>query len=65
MGNFILAHCGGLLTACKVLKTDGDRVRVQVSDEKRPKWVDLSTGKQKLFQSADAALEWIEEVGRG
>lgn len=55
----ILAHMNGFLTVCNVLKRDGERVRVKVLDEKRPKWVDLSTGKQKLFDCSDEACEWI------
>ena len=56
----ILAHMNGLLTVCDVLKRDGEKVRVKVRDEKRPKWIDLATGKQKLFQCADEACDWIE-----
>jgi uncharacterized protein (DUF58 family) len=56
----ILAHINGLLTVCKVLKRDGDRVRVKVVDEKRPKWVDLADGRRKLFDDTDAAIDWIE-----
>jgi hypothetical protein len=55
----ILAHRNGLLTACAVLKRDGEKVRVKVADEKRPKWIDLSSGKQKLFNSADEAFYWL------
>lgn len=57
----ILAHINGLLTCCKILKEEGSRVRVKVRDEKRPKWVDLSLGKQKIFEDTDAAVDWIEE----
>ncbi len=58
----ILAHMNGLLTVCDVLKRDGDKVRVKVVDEKRPKWIDLSIGKQKLFHDADQACEWIYSI---
>lgn len=58
----ILAHHRGLLTCCKVLERSGERVRVKVHDEKRPKWVDLSTGKQALFENTDQAIDWIESV---
>ncbi len=57
----ILAHHRGLLTSCTVLKQEGDRVRVKVRDEKHPKWVDLSQGKQRLFDDTDQAIAWIEE----
>lgn len=57
--SMILAHRCGLLTGCKVLKVDGERVRVKVVDEKRPKWVDLSERKQKLFADTDQAIEWV------
>lgn len=60
----ILAHMNGLLTACDVLKREGEKVRVKVHDEKRPKWIDLSIGKQKLFSSADQACEWIDSIAR-
>lgn len=55
MSKKILAHHRGLLTCCQVLKEDGDRVYVKVVDEKHPKWVDLSLGKQKLFDDTDQA----------
>lgn len=57
----ILAHCRGLLTGCVVLKEEGSRVRVHVQDEKRPKWIDLSLGKHKLFTDVDEAIQWVEE----
>jgi hypothetical protein len=50
----------GLLTVCDVLKRDGEKVRVKVRDEKRPKWINLAMGKQKLFHDTDEACEWIE-----
>lgn len=56
----ILAHYKGLLTVCDVLKRDGEKVFVKVRDEKRPKWINLSLGKQKLFHNTDEACEWIE-----
>lgn len=56
----ILAHMNGLLTVCDVLKRDGEKVRVKVRDEKRPKWINLAMGKQKLFHDTDEACEWIE-----
>lgn len=56
----ILAHINGLLTVCQVLQRDGDRVRVKVTDEKRPKWVDLADGRRKLFDDVDDAINWIE-----
>lgn len=55
----ILAHQNGLLTVCDVLKRDGEKVRVKVHDEKRPKWINLAIGKQKLFHGTDEACEWI------
>jgi len=55
----ILAHYKGLLTVCDVLKRDGKKVFVKVLDEKRPKWIDLSLDKQKLFDDTDSACEWI------
>lgn len=58
----ILAHINGLLTGCKVLERSGDRVRVKVVDEKRPKWVSLTDGKHKLFDSSDDAINWIDEA---
>lgn len=60
----ILAHANGLLTVCDVLKRDGEKVRVKVRDEKRPKWIDLSVGKQKIFSDADQACEWIDGISR-
>lgn len=57
--SMILAHRSGLLTGCKVLKVDGERVFVKVVDEKRPKWVDLSERNQKLFSDADKAIDWV------
>lgn len=61
--NRILAHRGGLLTVCSVLKREDQRVFVKVHDEKRAKWVDLSSGKHKLFDTAELACEWIEAGG--
>lgn len=58
----ILACVNGLLTVCDVLKRDGEKVRVKVRDEKRPKWIDLSIGKQKLFHCTDEACEWIDSI---
>jgi len=55
----ILAHKNGLLTVCEVKKREGEKAFVQVHDEKRPKWINLSLGKQKLFHDVDAACEWI------
>jgi hypothetical protein len=60
----ILAHHKGLLTVCDVLKRDGEKVFVKVRDEKRPKWVDLASGKQKLFDGTDEAIEWIGGHGK-
>lgn len=60
----ILAHENGLLTVCDVLKRDGDKVRVKVRDEKRPKWIDLSMGRQKLFHCSDEACDWIDSIAR-
>ena len=60
----ILAHMNGLLTVCDVLKRDGEKVRVKVHDEKRPKWIDLSIDKQKLFNNTDQACEWIDSIVR-
>lgn len=57
----ILVHYKGLLTVCDVRKREGEQVFVKVRDEKRPKWVDLSLGKQKLFDNTDAACTWVEE----
>lgn len=57
----ILAHRNGLLCGCKVLEVDGTRVRVHVTDERRPKWIDLAEGKQKLFDNTDEAILWVEE----
>jgi hypothetical protein len=56
----ILAHHRGLLTGCKVLERDGDRVRVKVQDEKRPKWIDLATGKHAIFEDPEQAIAWVE-----
>ncbi len=56
----ILAHVNGLLTVCNVLKRDGEKVRVKVSDEKRAKWIDLSLGKHKLFDHVDDACAWVD-----
>lgn len=58
----ILAHMNGLLTVCDILKLEGEKVRVKVRDEKRPKWIDLSVGKQKLFSNTDEACAWIDSV---
>lgn len=55
----ILAHCKGLLTVCTILKRDGEKVYLKVRDEKRPKWIDLSLGKHKLFHNADEAFDWV------
>ncbi|MNF74925.1 hypothetical protein D3C84_569720 [compost metagenome] len=60
----ILAHYKGLLCVCKVLKEEGQKVYVKVLDEKRPKWVDLSMGRQKLFENTDDAIDWIEEQNK-
>lgn len=38
----------------------GNKVRVKVNDEKRPKWIDLNEGKQKLFDNTNEAIEWIQ-----
>ena len=65
VAKMILAHHNGLLTCCELLKRDGERVRVKVVDEKRPKWVDLATGKQALFGNTDEAIAWIEGGYRG
>lgn len=56
----ILAHYRGLLTVCEVLQERGTEVRVKVVDEKRPKWINLAEGKQKLFENTEEAIEWIE-----
>lgn len=56
----ILAHYRGLLVGCKVLKERDNKVRVKVVDEKRPKWINLAEGKQKLFENTEEAIEWIE-----
>jgi hypothetical protein len=56
----ILAHYRGLLVGCKVLQERGTEVRVKVNDEKRPKWINLAEGKQKLFDNVDEAIKWIE-----
>lgn len=56
----ILAHYSGLLVGCKVLEERGNKVRVKVNDEKRPKWIDLNEGKQKLFDNTNEAIEWIQ-----
>lgn len=60
--NKILAHHRGLLTGCKILEEKDSKVKVQVIDEKRPKWIDLSLGKQKLFDNLNEAIAWIEEM---
>ena len=60
----ILAHHRGLLVGCQVMERKGDMVRVKVNDEKRPKWVDLSTGKHKLFDDSDSACDWIDEQNK-
>lgn len=60
--NMILAHKNGLLVGCKVLERDGDRVRVKVNGEKRPKWVDTSVGKQDLFDDCEQAMAWQDAV---
>lgn len=60
----ILAHINGLLTICDILDRDGDKVRVKVRDEKRPKWINLSAGKHKLFQNTDEACGWIDSIDR-
>lgn len=57
----LLVHHKGLITGCKVLETDGTKVKVHVQDERHPKWVDLAEGKHKLCDTADQALAWIEE----
>lgn len=57
----ILAHYKGLLTVCDVCKREVEKVFVKVRDEKRPKWIELSLGKQKLFHDTDAACTWVEE----
>ncbi len=59
--NMILAHIKGLLTACSVKKREGQRVFVKVQDEKRPKWIDLSLGKHKLFHDVTEACDWVYE----
>ncbi|QIQ63942.1 hypothetical protein 18_00019 [Pseudomonas phage Epa18] len=56
----ILAKYTGLLCGVKVLQRQGDKVRVKVVDEKRPKWVDLASGSYKLFNNTDEAIQWIE-----
>ncbi|UKM53838.1 hypothetical protein VL2_gp025 [Pseudomonas phage vB_PaeM_VL12] len=58
----ILAKYTGLLCGVKVLQHQGDKVRVKVVDEKRPKWVDLSSGSYKLFNDTEEAIQWIEAL---